>query len=96
MNCPDINYYFSKLRQENIISEFVESGKQEFAASFSSNIDDSKYSKGSKFVSLKASIILQDETKTEKSELRLITKTANQLFLHLQSTSRNFYIFFKI
>ena len=28
MNCPDINAHLRKLRQNNIISEFVESGKQ--------------------------------------------------------------------
>ena len=27
MNCPDINYHLRKLRQDNIISEFVKSGK---------------------------------------------------------------------
>ena len=28
MSCPDINYHLSKLRQDDMISEFVETDKQ--------------------------------------------------------------------
>ena len=63
VNCPDINAHLKKLRQENIISQFFKSGKQEFAPYFSSNIDDSKYSRVATFVSLEIIIILLDKIK---------------------------------
>ena len=52
VNIPYINAHLRKLGQENIISVFVEIGKREFAARFSSNIDYHKYSMGEIFVSL--------------------------------------------
>ena len=96
VNRPDINAHLKKLRQENIISQFFKSGKQEFAARFSSNIDYSKYSKGVTCFSLKASIILQDKMKKNKSKLCFITETVGRSFVHLQSTGQNIYIFVKI
>ena len=63
MNITDINGHSSKLREGNIISELFKSGKQEFAPYFSSNIDDSKYSRVATFVSLEIIIILLDKIK---------------------------------
>jgi len=60
-NRPDINAHLSKLKQEGIISEFVEKGKRQFASEYSNSIDYSKYSKGATFVSLENSILLQEE-----------------------------------
>ena len=59
MNLPKISYHLNKIRQENVISELFETGKREILACFSSNIDYQKYSIGSTFASLEASIILQ-------------------------------------
>ena len=70
-NFPDINAHLSKLMQEKIIYEYVESAKQEFDNSFSSTIDYLKYTKGATFVNLEASIILQDEMKNRKIQVLL-------------------------
>jgi hypothetical protein len=58
-NHLDIHAHLSKLREENTISEFVESGKREFANRYSSSIDYSRYRKGATFVSHEASVVLQ-------------------------------------
>ena len=60
-NLPDINDLLIKLRQENIFSEYVDSMEQTFANHLSIKIDYLKYIKGATFVSLEASMILQDE-----------------------------------
>ena len=44
-NFPDINSSLRKLRQEDIIYAYVETGKREFYSCLSSKIDDSKYRK---------------------------------------------------
>ena len=58
----------SKLREDNIISEYVESGWQVIAAKFSSDIDYTHYLRGGTYVSQEASIILQNENKSDDVE----------------------------
>ena len=60
-NRPDINAHLTKLKEDGVISEFVESGKRLFATRFSSSIDYSKYTKGATFVSLENSMSMQKE-----------------------------------
>ena len=45
-NRPDINAHLSKLREEEVISEYVEDGCRDFASEYSQHIDYSKYAKG--------------------------------------------------
>ena len=56
--------------QDNIISEYVDSDKWAFSNRFSSTIDYLKYTKGATFVSIEASIILQDKMK--KREIQVL------------------------
>ena len=60
-NRPDINTHLLKLREENVISEYVEAGRRSFASTFSASIDYSRYIKGGSYVILESSIILQNE-----------------------------------
>ena len=60
-NLPDVNSRLSKLRQDNIISEYIESSKRAFSNRFSSTIDCFKYTKYAAFVSLEARMILLEE-----------------------------------
>ena len=60
-NLPGINAQLKKLRQESIISEYVDTGKIAFDNSFSIKIDYLKYTRGSKFVSIEASMILKEK-----------------------------------
>ena len=66
INFPEINAHLSKLRQENIILECFEAGKQEYTDRFSSNIDYQKYSIGATYFSLEGIIISQDEMKNKQ------------------------------
>ena len=61
-NRPDINAHLSRLRKEKVISEYVESGQREFADRFSSSLDYTRFTNGGTYVSLEASISLQNET----------------------------------
>jgi hypothetical protein len=65
-NRPDINAHLSKLRSENVISKFVESGKRNFANRYSNSIDYPRFTKGATYVSLEASIVLQNEMTDRK------------------------------
>lgn len=60
-NRPDINAHLSKLREENVISKYTELGRRDFAARFSRSIDYSRFVIGGTYVSLEASISLQNE-----------------------------------
>ena len=62
-NRSDINAHLSKLREENVISEYVESGRRDFATRFSRSKDYSRFVKGGTYVSLEASISLQNENR---------------------------------
>ena len=66
MNREDINAQLRKFRQDNIISEFFETGKREFPARFSSYINYQKYSIGATLACLEASIILHDKMKKQQ------------------------------
>ena len=60
-NRPYINVNLSKLREENIISQYVEDGRRSFASSFSSSVNYERLAKGSTYISLESSVILQNE-----------------------------------
>ena len=83
-NRPDINSPLRTIRQENIIFEFIESGKQAFSNHFSSTIDYLKYTKSSAFVSLEASMILQEKT----TNIQIIVLLENR---YNQPVSINFF-----
>ena len=70
-NRPDLNTHLTKLRKEGVISEYVESGKRNFANEFASLMDFSKYAKGATYVSLESSMILQDEVSDRKIDAEL-------------------------
>ena len=59
VNCPDINAHLTKLCTKNVISEYQDKGKRDFADQFSQSIDDEIYNKGATYVSLENSTILQ-------------------------------------
>ena len=60
-NRPDINAHLSKLREEDIISQYAEDGRRSFATSFSSTVNYERLAKGATYVSLESSVILQNE-----------------------------------
>ena len=64
-------HILSKLRQDGIISEYVESGKRDFALEFSSSLNYSKYIKGATYVSLENSMIIQEEISNSLIEATL-------------------------
>ena len=65
-NRPDINSILGKPRQENFVSGYVETGKLHFYYQFSRYIDYYCYTKVVTFVSLKMSMILQQEMANRK------------------------------
>ena len=67
-NRPDINAHLTKLRRENIISEYVENGKRQFAQEFASSIDYSQYIKGATYISHETCMTLQKETTDRKTK----------------------------
>ncbi len=60
-NRPDINLHLSKLREENVISQYIEDGRKAFALTYQPYTDYRILAKGATYVSLEASIILQNE-----------------------------------
>ena len=72
-NRHDINIHLQTLQKEKIISEVVAKSKISMAKSFSSKFDYSKYYKGATYVSLEASVMLQNEASS-----RQITATINK------------------
>ena len=58
-NIPDINARLKKLMSESIISEFLESGKHDFSKEYLISINCPHHTKGSTYVILEASMILQ-------------------------------------
>ena len=60
-NRHDIDIYLQTLQKEKIISEAVAKSKIDMAQSFSSTFDYNKYYKGATYVSLEASVMLQNE-----------------------------------
>ena len=60
-NRPDIAAHLKRLRQEKVISKYIEQGKRQHATDYSSTIDYEKYYYGGTYVSLETSMILQRE-----------------------------------
>ena len=65
-NRPDINAHLTKLRIENVISDYVKKGEREFVTRYSEGINYDMYTKGATYISLEDSILLQRETKNNK------------------------------
>ena len=76
-NRHDLNARLTNLRQDGVISEFVEAGKRDFAENFSSTIDYSKYIKGAAFVSLENSMLLQEEMSNNRIQASLDYQPGN-------------------
>ena len=77
-NRHDLSEHLNKLRQNGVISEFVETGKRDFAEKYSSTIDYSKFIKGATFVSLENSMILQEEMSNNHIQASLGHQPANR------------------
>ena len=77
-NRHDLNAHLSKLRQDGVISEFVEAGNRDFSKKHSSTIDYNKYIKDTTFVSLENSTILQEEISNNRIQASLDRQPGNR------------------
>ena len=67
-NRPDINNHLNKLKEDEVISDYVEKGKRDFATRYSRDIDYDKYCKGGSFVGIKACINMQRDIEAPQVE----------------------------